>query len=69
MKKSLLILFLTLSTSFGNYISSGIGSSKAEAYLNAMSAAPSGDHWVLKKISYAPSSGCRYTCNVVWEQK
>lgn len=69
MKKSLIILLITITTSFGNYTSSGIGSSRSEAYLNAMRSAPSGQHWILKKISYRPSSGCRYTCNILWEQK
>lgn len=68
MKKIILILFLLISNSFGDYVVSGDGENKGDAYITAMSKAPSGNHWVLSSIRY--SRGYQgYICTVVWKEK
>jgi hypothetical protein len=69
MKKILIILLLTITNSVADYATSGSGSSKGEAYIEAMSRAPSGSHWVLSKIHYSGGNFSRYVCTVVWKQK
>jgi hypothetical protein len=67
MKKIILISLLIISNSFADYISSGHGVNKGEAYLLAMSKAPSGNHWVLSNVRYG--RGYRgYFCTLTWKQ-
>lgn len=67
MKKFFLILFLTLSNSFADYIVSGHAESKGEAYIIAMSKAPSGNHWVLSGVRYGRTYR-GYSCTITWKQ-
>lgn len=69
MKKIFCILLLAISSSYADYIVTGVGDSKAEAYLNAITRAPSGSHWILSKISYYPAFGGRHECNITWKDK
>ena len=64
MKKIIFALFLLTSISLGDYVSSGSGTNKGEAYIKAMSNAPSGGHWVLHNIYYG-SNGT--TCTITWK--
>lgn len=69
MKQIILILLITITQSFADYSSSGSASSRGEAYIEAMSNAPSGTHWVLNSINYHRGYLDRYTCIIVWKQK
>jgi hypothetical protein len=64
------ILFLLTFIIFAkaDYIITGTGPSKGEAYISAMSKAPSGNHWIFKNINY--SRWYRgYTCTITWKQQ
>jgi hypothetical protein len=69
MKKFIIILLMTIATSSADYATSGSGDSKGEAYIQAMSNAPSGSHWVLSSVNYRNGYLGRYVCTVVWKQK
>jgi hypothetical protein len=69
MKKFIVILLMTIANSSADYSSSGSADSKGEAYVQAMSNAPSGQHWVLHSINYRGGYLDRYVCTVVWKQK
>jgi hypothetical protein len=69
MKKILIILLMTISYSVADYSSSGSADSKGEAYIEAMSNAPSGSHWVLSSVNYNRGYLDRYVCRIVWKQK
>ena len=55
---------MTIITSSADFVSSGSGMSKGEAYIEAMSNAPSGGHWVLHNIYYGPNGT---TCTITWK--
>jgi hypothetical protein len=67
MKKIILILFLLISNSFADYIVSGHAPTKGEAYITAMSKAPSGNHWRLSSVRYSRTYK-GYSCTVIWKQ-
>lgn len=69
MKKFFLILLMTIANSSANYISTGSADSKGEAYIQAMSNAPSGTHWILSNVSYSRGYLDRYVCTITWKQK
>jgi hypothetical protein len=69
MKKFIVILLMTIANSVADYVSSGSADSKGEAYIQAMSNAPSGNHWVLSSVNYRRGYLDRYVCTVVWKQK
>jgi hypothetical protein len=69
MKKFIIILLMTIANSVADYVSSGSADSKGEAYIQAMSNAPSGSHWVLSSVNYRRGYLDRYVCTVVWKQK
>ena len=57
-----------LTNSYADYIVSGHGENKGEAYIVAMSKAPSGNHWILSGVRYG--RGYRgYFCTVTWKQQ
>ncbi len=60
---------MTIANSVADYVSSGSADSKGEAYIQAMSNAPSGNHWVLSSVNYRRGYLDRYVCTVVWKQK
>lgn len=60
---------MTVSTSIADYSSTGTADSKGAAYIEAMSNAPSGNHWALKSINYSRGYLDRHVCTVIWEQK
>ena len=62
------ICILLLSTHFclGDYVSNGTGDGRGEAYIEAISQAPSGNHWVLHSIYYSPNGT---TCRITWKIK
>jgi hypothetical protein len=66
MKKVIFILLFFTNISLADYVSSGSGMSKGEAYVEAMSNAPSGNHWFLHSIYYGPSGT---TCTITWKIK
>ena len=66
MKKFVFILLLLASIGKADYISMGSGINKGESYLEAMSNAPSGAHWVLHSIYYGPNGT---TCTITWKIK
>ena len=66
MKKIIFILFLTITFCNADYIVSGSGNNKGEAYLNAMSKAPNGRHWVINSVIYSVDG--EY-CTIVWKEK
>jgi hypothetical protein len=67
MKKLFLILLLFTSNSFADYVVSGHASTKGEAYITAMSKAPSGNHWRLSSVRYSRTYQ-GYSCMVIWKQ-
>jgi hypothetical protein len=67
--KFIIILLMTISNSLADYSSSGSADSKGEAYVEAMSNAPSGSHWVLSSVSYQIGNFDRYVCTVIWKEK
>jgi L-cysteine desulfidase len=69
MKKIIVILLMTIVNSMANYVSSGSADTKGEAYVQAMSNAPSGNHWILSSVNYRRGHLGRYVCTVVWKQK
>jgi hypothetical protein len=69
MKKFIVILFMTILNSNADYSSSGSAISKGEAYIQAMSGAPSGSYWVIHSINYHPGYLNRYVCTIIWKQK
>jgi hypothetical protein len=69
MKKIIVILLMTIVNINADYISSGSADSKGQAYVEAMSNAPSGSHWVLNSVTYNRGYLDRYVCTVVWKQK
>ncbi len=69
MKKIIVILLMTIVNSVADYVSSGSADSKGEAYIQAMSNAPSGSHWSLSSINYSRGYLDRYVCTVTWKQK
>lgn len=69
MKKIIVIFILTIINSYADYSSSGSGNSKGEAYIKAMSNAPSGSHWILHSINYSIGYSNKYICTVIWKQK
>lgn len=66
MKKIIFIFLLFTNLSLADYVSNGSGMNKGEAYVEAMSNAPSGNHWVLHNIYYGPSGT---TCTITWKIK
>jgi hypothetical protein len=67
MKKLIcILLFAFVNVSYANYIVTGSGDNKGEAYINAMSQAPSGSHWEISSIYYSPNSS---TCIIIWKIK
>ena len=66
MNKIILILCLSITICKADYVSSGSGENKGEAYIEAMSNAPSGGHWALHDIRYGPSGT---TCTITWKIK
>jgi hypothetical protein len=66
MKKIIFILLLSVNLCAADYISSGSGMNRGEAYISAMSHAPSGNHWVLHNIYYGPGGT---TCTITWKIK
>jgi hypothetical protein len=69
MKKIIVILLMTIVNINADYISSGSADSKGQAYVEAMSNAPSGSHWVLSSVSYQIGNFDRYVCTVIWKEK
>lgn len=69
MKKFVVILLMTILNSHADYSSSGSADSKGEAFIQAMSNAPSGNHWVLHSVSYNRGYLDRHVCTVTWKQK
>jgi hypothetical protein len=69
MKKFIVILLMTIINSNADYSSSGSADSKGQAYVEAMSNAPSGNHWTLKSVNYSVGYLNRYVCTIVWKQK
>jgi len=69
MKKIIVILLMTILNSNADYSSSGSADSKGQAYVEAMSNAPSGNHWTLKSVNYSVGYLNRYVCTIVWKQK
>ena len=67
--KFIIILLMTVSNSIADYSSSASADSKGEAYVAAMSNAPSGSHWVLSSVSYQIGNFDRYVCTVIWKEK
>jgi hypothetical protein len=66
MKKIICILLLFTTFCKADYASNGSGDSRGEAYLEAMSQAPSGNHWILHNIYYTPNGT---TCRITWKIK
>jgi hypothetical protein len=66
MKKVIVILILFINICNADYVSSASGLNKGEAYIKAMSNAPSGNHWMLHDIRYSPSGN---TCTIIWKIK
>jgi hypothetical protein len=67
MKKLICIfLFALVNFSYANYVVTGSGDSRGEAYVNAMSQAPSGSHWEIYSIYYSPNGS---TCTIIWKIK
>lgn len=60
---------MTILNSNADYSSSGSADSKGQAYVEAMSNAPSGNHWTLKSVNYSVGYLNRYVCTIVWKQK
>lgn len=60
---------MTILNGNADYSSSGSGDSKGEAYIQAMSGAPSGVHWVINSINYNFGYVNKYNCTIVWKQK
>jgi L-cysteine desulfidase len=67
MKKIILVLLLTVSNSFADYVVSGHAERKGGAYITAMSKAPSGNHWVLSGVTYGRTYR-GYSCTIIWKQ-
>ena len=65
---SISLLLCLCSVSLADYIVSGVGQTKGEAYVEAMGNAPSGQ-WIIKSVRYSPASACRVSCTIVWTQK
>lgn len=63
MKKLIIIFLLTIVNSYANYVVNGVGNTKGEAYIDAMSKAPSGPHWVISNIYYGPNE---QICKITW---
>jgi hypothetical protein len=66
--KKIVCLFLLLFTNFcyGDYVVNGSGNSRGEAYVDAMSRAPSGSHWEIYRIYYAPN---QQLCKITWRSR
>ena len=60
---------MTIVNSNADYTANGSADSKGQAYIEAMSNAPSGSHWVLNSVSYNRGYLDRYICTIVWKQK
>jgi len=71
MKKMICLISVLLclcSVSLADYVVTGVGPSRGEAYVAAMGKAPSGS-WEIKNISYYPASGGNKSCTITWTQK
>lgn len=66
MKKIICIYFTLINFVYADYTVSGSGPTKGDAYINAMSKAPSGPHWILNRIYYSPNMK---TCTIIWKEK
>jgi len=69
MKKIIIFLLISILNSNADYSSSGSANSKGEAYIEAMSQAPSGSYWVLNRVTYTRGNMYRYVCTIIWKQK
>lgn len=63
-KLILFIIFLFSYNTYADYTSHGQGETRGEAYVSAMSGAPSGPHWILDRIYYSPDGGCFITWKI-----
>jgi len=67
MKKLICIfVFFIVNFSYADYTVTGSGDSRGEAYVSAMSRAPSGAHWEIYRIYYNPNGSM---CTIIWKIK